>query len=136
MVNRIAARFASAVFTGFDGVLPSAITVGQILSDDIVNPSVPSGHLSRSIAGRENTELPAVFVMGGSQGSRTLYETFAQLLQTNPKIASGFTFFISLGKLNAELKSLFPQANVHVFDFLSQKEMGELYQRSDFCLVR
>jgi UDP-N-acetylglucosamine:LPS N-acetylglucosamine transferase len=77
-----------------------------------------------------------VFIMGGSQGSRTLYETFAQLLQTNPTISTSFLFFISLGKRNDHLKSLFPQPNVHTFDFLTQKEMGELYRISDICLGR
>jgi UDP-N-acetylglucosamine--N-acetylmuramyl-(pentapeptide) pyrophosphoryl-undecaprenol N-acetylglucosamine transferase len=41
LVNRIASRFTSIVFTGFDRVLPRSKTVGQILSDDIV-PSINS----------------------------------------------------------------------------------------------
>jgi len=133
MVNRIASRYTSATFTGFDNVLPNAITVGQILSDDIT-PQTPfrkGGNEWSDERGR-----PTVFIMGGSQGSRILYETFAELLQTNVGIASSFNFFITLWKLNNNLKPLFSQQHVHCFDFLSQKEMGELYQISDICLAR
>jgi UDP-N-acetylglucosamine:LPS N-acetylglucosamine transferase len=155
MVNRIASKYASTIFTGFDDVLPKAVTVGQILSDDIT-PLTKS--LSRRNCGRgkgggdhqihthktprpSDTPLtkgdkPTVFIIGGSQGSRILYETFAELLQTNVGIASSFNFFITLGKLNNNLKPLFSQQNVHCFEFLSQKEMGEIYQISDICLTR
>lgn len=152
LVNRIASRFASAVFTGFDGVLPHSKTVGQILGDDIASfseegsdlefigdlptiqdsPSLRKSPLPPFIKGG----VPTVFIMGGSQGSRTLYETFATLLETNPLIASSFHFFISLGKLNTDLKSRFSQKNVQTFDFLTQREMGEIYAKSDICLAR
>lgn len=144
LVNRIASRYASKVFTGFDNVLPPSITVGQILSDDII--PLTKGDKGSSTKQKTNATpiashlikegYPTVFVMWGSQGSRTLYETFAHLLQTNPTIATSFIFFISLGKRNEHLKSLFPQKNVHTFDFLTQQEMGELYQISDICLAR
>jgi UDP-N-acetylglucosamine:LPS N-acetylglucosamine transferase len=147
LVNRIASRYASATFTGFDHVLPHSITVGQILSDDIarLTTSLSSSDNAgldnassdnASIVPTDNNTLPTVFIMGGSQGSRTLYETFAELLRTNLLIATSFTFYITLGKLNDNLKPLFPQKNVHTFDFLTQKEMGELYQISDLCLAR
>ena len=74
--------------------------------------------------------------MGGSQGSKDLYETFAKLLSTNVEIASSFNFFITLWKLNNNLKPLFDEKNVQSFDFLTQKEMGELYEISDICLAR
>jgi UDP-N-acetylglucosamine--N-acetylmuramyl-(pentapeptide) pyrophosphoryl-undecaprenol N-acetylglucosamine transferase len=58
LVNRIAARFASQVFTGFDDVLPRAKTVGQILSDNIlVDEETPIQIHSK----------PQVLVVGGSQ---------------------------------------------------------------------
>jgi len=37
LVNRIASKFATTVFTWFDNVLPNSITVWQILSDDIIS---------------------------------------------------------------------------------------------------
>ncbi|MDR0859579.1 MAG: glycosyltransferase [Candidatus Peribacteria bacterium] len=58
LVNRIASRYASAVFTGFDKVLPNAITVGQILSDDIVPAEIAS-----STSFPRNDDLPVVFIM-------------------------------------------------------------------------
>jgi len=36
LVNKIASKFASTTFTGFDDVLPKSKTVGQILSEEIV----------------------------------------------------------------------------------------------------
>jgi UDP-N-acetylglucosamine:LPS N-acetylglucosamine transferase len=36
LVNRIASRYATKSFTGFDNIFPNAITVGQILSEDII----------------------------------------------------------------------------------------------------
>ena len=134
-MNRIASRYASATFTGFDNVLPRSRTVGQILGDEI-SPFHKGGQGGFSTQPVNAPSLPHVFIMGGSQGSRILYETFASLLQTNPLIASSFTFHITLGKLNSDLKPLFTHNNVHVFDFLTQKEMGELYQISDLCLAR
>lgn len=151
LVNSIASKYAQKTFTGFEGVFPHSTTVGQILSDDIV-PSSPvimrsvsdvtihkhpsQWHTSSITSPSPHNKLPTVFVMWGSQGSRSLYETFARLLQTNPTIASSFNFYITLWKLNSELKPLFSQKNIHIFDFLSQKEMGEVYQISDICLAR
>ncbi|MDR2540907.1 MAG: hypothetical protein LBD11_03890 [Candidatus Peribacteria bacterium] len=51
-------------------------------------------------------------------------------------MASSFFFYISLGKLNDNLKPLFSHKNVQTFDFLTQKEMGEIYEKSDLCLAR
>jgi UDP-N-acetylglucosamine:LPS N-acetylglucosamine transferase len=119
LVNRIASRYAAQTFTGFDDVLPHAVTVGQMLSDDLVSLSSTPRFFEAEFV----QSLPTVFIMGGSQGSRTLYETFAELLRSNLFIASSFTFFITLGKLNDHLKPLFPQKNVRTFDFLTQKEM-------------
>jgi UDP-N-acetylglucosamine--N-acetylmuramyl-(pentapeptide) pyrophosphoryl-undecaprenol N-acetylglucosamine transferase len=137
LVNRIATKFASAVFTGFDGVLPKAKTVGQILGDEIVPAIIASSHTVRHNGTKSrNNSLPIIFLTAGSQGSKTLYETFAQVLKINLLIAESFQIFISLGKLNNQLKSLFPQKNVKTFDFLSQREMGEMYAKTDICLVR
>lgn len=137
LVNKIASKYASKTFTGFDNVLPKSITVGQILSDDIV-PTYSDQYSSsfQKIITSIDLQKPTVFVMGGSQGSKSLYETFAEILKTNVDILSSFNFFITLWKLNNNLKQLFSQKNVHSFDFLSQKEMGKLYQLSDICLAR
>lgn len=36
LVNKLASKMATKVFTGFDGVLKNAETIGQILSDDMI----------------------------------------------------------------------------------------------------
>ncbi|MDD2536906.1 MAG: glycosyltransferase [Candidatus Absconditabacteria bacterium] len=137
LVNTIASKFATTTFTGFDNVLPGAITVGQILSDDIM-PSTKAGFSPdfQKILDSINEEKSSLFVMGGSQGSKILYETFAQVLEKSPEIAKNYNIFITLGKLNENLKPLFLKHQVQVFDFLSQKEMGAIYQISDLCLAR
>jgi UDP-N-acetylglucosamine:LPS N-acetylglucosamine transferase len=97
MVNNIASKYATTIFTGFDNVFPKAKMVGQILSDDIF-PS-ESDQISQelqTILQHLDRNKPTVFIMGGSQGSRILYETFAKLLHTNVDISSSFNFFITL----------------------------------------
>lgn len=108
LVNKIASRYATKTFTGFNHVLPNSITVGQILSDDIIpkDSIIAKGDTHVTIKKDDtftkvlhtvhNDNRPTVFVMGGSQGSKSLYETFAELLQTNVGIALSFNFFISL----------------------------------------
>ena len=57
LVNRLASRFATKVFTGFDNVLPKSKTVGQILSDEILVENM----LVRT------DDKPKVLIVGGSQ---------------------------------------------------------------------
>jgi UDP-N-acetylglucosamine--N-acetylmuramyl-(pentapeptide) pyrophosphoryl-undecaprenol N-acetylglucosamine transferase len=44
LVNKIASRFTTKVFTGFDKVLHNAKTIGQIISDEIIADHLPKVH--------------------------------------------------------------------------------------------
>ena len=129
LVNRIASKYASKSFTWFDKVFPGAETLGQILSEEIL-PNDASDLVPTF------SSQSSVLVMGGSQWSRDLYLALAQLLKTTPQLHK-LHFTILLWKLNYWLKSLFdPFDNVVCLDFVSQKEIGELYLRSDFTITR
>ncbi|MFA7298606.1 MAG: glycosyltransferase [Candidatus Absconditabacterales bacterium] len=126
LVNKIASHFAKKIFTGFEGSLPDGETIGQIISDDIIIENRP-----------EFTSKTLVLVVGGSQGSKRLYQNLLQILEFTPDIASQYEFFICLGLLNEEMSTLFDKFHhVHTYGFLSQKEMGELYNMSDIAITR
>jgi len=75
-----------------------------------------------------------LFVSGGSQGAKSLYETFLKVIDT--KLLKNYEILVSLGKLNQDLKLQFEEKGAIVFDFLSQKEMGYLYSLSDLAVSR
>lgn len=127
LVNKIASRFADKVFTGFDDVLPKSKTVGQIMSDEIL---VEENILSQ-------WGKPKILIVWGSQGSKRLYQTIFRILEKNPTLQSSFDFFMVLGLLNQEMSSQaqkFP--SVRTYPFLSQTEMGQLYNDCDIAITR
>lgn len=127
LVNRIAARFATKVFTWFDNVLSNSKTVGQILSDEILVEDMPA----------RDHDKPKVLIVWGSQWSRRLYQSLIKIFKTNPEILSSFDFYFVLGLLNQEISTeldKFP--TVRSYSFLSQKEMGELFAICDIAITR
>ncbi len=139
LVNKISARFAEKVFTWFDKVLPKSITVGQILSEHILVWSQTDKRESKvrpSLQGIDRKKT-LIIVIGGSQWSKRLYFFLKEILEKNKKIESELVFCIVLGQLNQELAEMFEQhKNVYTFDFLSQKDMGILYEYGDIALTR
>lgn len=78
-----------------------------------------------------------IIVTGGSQWSKRLYLFLKEILEKNKKIESELVFCIVLGQLNQELGEIFEQhKNIYTFDFLSQKDMGILYEYGDIALTR
>lgn len=126
LVNKIASRFAKKVFTGFDWALKNSETIGQILSDDIIIDTHP-----------EFTKKTLVLVVGGSQWSQRLYKNIIDSLENNPELQQDYEFFIALGFANEEMSTHFDKFHhVHTYGFLSQKEMGELYNICDVVITR
>ncbi len=126
LVNRIASRFANKVFTGFEWALPDGETVGQILSDDIVIETHP-----------EFTPKTLVLVVWGSQGSKRLYQSLLHVFEFTPDMGVWYEFSIVLWISNNEMSALFNKFhNVHIYGFISQKEMGELYNMCDIAITR
>ncbi len=126
LVNRIASRFAKKTFTGFNWALPDATTIGQILSDDIIIETHP-----------EFTSKTLVLVVGGSQGSKRLYQNIHHILEFTPDVQEQYEFFVVLGLENEEMSTLFDKFHhVHTYGFVSQKQMGELYNICDIAITR
>ncbi|MCK9466832.1 MAG: glycosyltransferase [Candidatus Absconditabacterales bacterium] len=150
LVNKIAARYADRVFTGFDGVLAKSTRVGQILSDEIIaKQSIKNPPKARDLS-QKNIELTVheqlfysnpskthLLVIGGSQGSKRLYEDLQNTIISNPEVFKNYEIFVVLGKENTHLKEIFEKIkNVHSFDFITQSEMGLLLKHCDISLTR
>ncbi len=138
LVNKIASKFATTTFTGFDNVLPWSHTVGQILSDEIVADWSLKDYpeLENTFATIDKNK-PRVLVVGGSQWSSRLYQSLIKALETDKSIQTDMVFFVVLGLLNKDLKPQFEKFhNVIIFDFVTQKEMGILCQNCDIAITR
>lgn len=147
LVNKIAAKFATTVFTGFDWVLPNSTTVGQILSDDIVcNESIKNIPVHTevwqelSIAEQlfySDPEKTKLLVMWGSQWSKRLYTSLLNSIKENKNVYSDYEIFLVLWKENQDLATEFDSIkNVYTFDFVSQKDMWLLLKYCDISLTR
>lgn len=125
LVNRLASKMATKVFTGFDGVLKKSETIGQILSDDLIfDGDINKTPVLKDVFAEYDSSKSWVLVVGGSQGSQRLYQSLIKAIQTDKILQDDFVFFVVLGLLNKDLSKDFESfANVHVFDFVSQKEM-------------
>lgn len=137
IVNKITSRFAQKIFTWFDKVFPKAETVGQILSEEIIFSPQDKLPETLEFLPKIPKDKPRIFVTGWSQGSQRLYQSLLKALETDKSLQNDFIFFITLGKLNQDLKEYFQKfENVFCFDFLSQKEMWILYYYCDLSLTR
>lgn len=140
LVNHIASRRANVNFTAFPNVLPNAQVVGQLLSDDLFASSNAKHHTSQLLHWEISaSKRPILFIMAGSQGAKTLYEVVAEILHRNQKITQAFQIVITLGQLNQELRASFENiqdSHITICDFLSQSQMGEIYQQADLCITR
>ncbi len=126
LVNRIASRCSKKVFTWFDWALPGGETIGQIISDDIVTDVTP-----------QNTPTTQILIVGWSQGSQRLYQHLINIFQYTPDLSSWYEFHIVLWLANQEMSTQFDRFSyVHTYGFISQKEMGELYNNCDIAITR
>lgn len=140
--NKICAKFANHIFTGFAGVFPHReVVVWQILSNDLLNNSksnLEPETIDRNWAPRiENWESTktSILVTWGSQGAESVYRPLAALIKKNGY--KGSHFHIVLGTKNTGLKSLFEGlSNTTCYDFVSQKEMGGLLSLCDAAITR
>lgn len=139
LVNKIASRFSTKVFTGFDKVLHNAKTIGQIISDEVITEQKePISPQKKSLFDAQSVpHKPKVLVVGGSQWSRGLYSTMIDIFAQHPEVAGWFEFYIILGLLNQEMLTQFAKfPNVHIKGFLTQQEMGSLYNLCDIAITR
>ena len=58
-------------------------------------------------------------------------------MEFTPDLESGYEFFVVLGLANEGMLTLFDKfPHVHAYGFISQKEMGELYNICDIAITR
>lgn len=127
MANKICARFATEIFTGFAWVFPGKEqVVGQILSDDLI---------PEKWTRQQTDEKTHILVTWGSQGAESVYKPLAELIRKNDYVKS--RFYVTLGTKNISLRHLFEGLdNVTCYDFVSQKEMGALLTKCDVAITR
>lgn len=145
LVNRIASKFASKTFTGFDWVFNSWETVWQILSDEIIVSekdiknwlqTLVQDHFKNIISHVDKSKT-LILVVWWSQWSKRLYQALHKTLTESQSLKTDFIFFLVLWVLNKDIKTLFNNLdNVHTFDFVSQKEMWTLCYLSDIAITR
>lgn len=125
--TKIAAMFASKVFTGFPGVLEGGEYVGQILSSDLV----------QDWEKLLKVEKTSVLVNCGSLGSASVHEALLALFKKDPTLTEQFYRIILLGKLNAWYGSDYSQyPDIERYDYIDQTKMGELYMKADISICR
>ncbi len=145
LVNRIASKFASKTFTGFDWVFRKWETVWQILSDEIiVSEKDIKNWLQtlvqdnfKNIISNIDKYKTLILVVWWSQWSKRLYQSLQKIMLESSGLKTDFVFFLVLWVLNKDIKNLFCDLdNVHTFDFVSQKEMWTLCYLSDIAITR
>jgi len=138
LVNKLASKMAKKIFTWFDDVLKDSETIGQILSDDMIfDGDMDKNPLLKEVFAQYDNQKSWVLVVWWSQGSQRLYQSLIKAIQTDKTLQTEFVFFVVLGLLNKELASEFEGfPNVHVFEFVSQKEMWVLCAHCDIALTR
>ncbi len=143
LINKLAARYAIKKFTWFDNVFPWAITVGQILSQDMLYETTTpllqesTTSLKDKIVSLHKQEKPLVFVSGWSQWGRVLYQTLIDEIATKKSLQDNYNFVIVMGFLNADYfkKQTLP-SNILPIDYASQQEMAMCMYYSDLAILR
>lgn len=138
LTNRIAAKCASVIFTGFPWVFKDAKVLWQILSDDLLDIETIENKKIKAIKkAKEHNKKPLILVLWGSLGSTRLYRDIKIFLQEKDMLAKNFERVIVGGFLNRKIDEFFVSfKNVTSFDFLSQKEMGQLCSLADIGITR
>lgn len=138
LTNRIAARWAKHIFTGFDGIRRSASTVWQILSNEMVyQPDAKYDPIIQREIDAKDPKKTYVLVLWWSLWARSIYETLSDMLIRNTRLSEHFQFFVVWGIANPEIKKYFSWfAGVTIFDYVSQHDMAALCHLADIAITR
>lgn len=129
LTNKIIGKLAHKIFYTFgndqiDG--EKHILIWQIVNPELLLNIDKVGELEEN----ENLE---VLVIAGSQGSTTIFENLKTIL--NNLIDIKFT--IILWDKNLHFRNTFSQfSNVTIYDFVSQKQLWEIYKKTDIAITR
>jgi UDP-N-acetylglucosamine--N-acetylmuramyl-(pentapeptide) pyrophosphoryl-undecaprenol N-acetylglucosamine transferase len=128
--NRLLARIAQKVLSGFPDVLPHAIWCGNPVRSDIAGlPDPQQRYAARS--GKLN-----VLVVGGSLGAKAINETLPQALALLPQDVRPDVLH-QTGKQHFEaVKRLYQQAGVNADIKPFMDEMAKHYSNADLVICR
>lgn len=127
LANKIAARMATKVFTGFDGVYYSSFTVWQLLSLSLSTlQEVPLENF--------DPRKPTVLFIGWSQGAHTLFALIPSLIE---QYGAQFQYLVITGLKNIEWQEKLRQYDtVWALWFLEQSELARMMAQSDLSVTR
>ena len=133
LTNSLANRFATKSFEWFPKSLKWARHIWQILSEEILG--LLSDDTSQKIS--EDLDKTNILLIWGSQWAMTIYQSLLNIIKNNPEINEHFNFFVILWTANISMKKDFEKfENVKSFEFVSQKEIGKLYDICDIWITR
>ena|GEM_PF-5501449 len=102
--------------------------VGQILDPVLANP-----HESPDRIRFISTEKTRVFVICGSQGSRTIHQALVDQMSS----LQDFEFIIALGTKNEEFEEVFSQyENVQTLPWIDKENGATLFREADIVISR
>lgn len=91
LANKISALFADKIAVSFSehklGKSNKAVLTGNPLRAEIINPLSPSPLYQKFINSAKKEKLPLILITGGNQGSHTINENIAEILDSLTKIA-------------------------------------------------
>ncbi len=129
-------RLGGSLFCAFEWATRWCIKSGPLLNEELIS-WIWSGQGVDNIDNVDRAVSKThVVVMGGSQGARRIFEGLAKILP-NTEIQKAFDFRIILWSANISLAKMFEKfSNVEIYHFLSQAEMGKIYDRADVSITR
>lgn len=128
LANTIVSKFATKVFYSFEN--PKIDGKKHIHSWSIVSPELIDG--IKTLQVEENDKLE-VLVIAGSQWSTTIFKA---LLKSLPDLQD-IHFHVILWDKNTHFEEDFSTfKNVKVHDFISQKKLGKILQKTDIAITR
>lgn len=132
LVNRIVAKMAKKVFSGFDH--QGSETIGQLLSLDLFDYVRSS--LKEELDIRHDPTTTTLLVMGWSQGSQLLMESILTQLDNNWPVVKYQIFLLWWSKNTAYKEKFDTFPNCKFYTFLSPKDLAYLYSLTDIAITR
>ncbi len=132
-VSRWVYKLGGELFCSFEGVNKWCMKIGPLLNEELIK-----WLSNRQVIDNVDTNLSKtnVVVVGGSQGARRIFEGIAKILP-DANIKNAFNFKIVLWTANVSLAKMFDGfSNVQTYQFLSQSEMGRIYDWADISITR
>lgn len=128
--NKFISKLATKVFYTFPNELTESGNPKYIVSWQILNPQIIDSVKSLEI---EENEILEVLIVGGSQWSRAIFESMLKII---PKLQD-IKFTIILWDKNLQFKDDFKKfSNVAVYEFVTQRKMGEIMTHIDIAVTR